>query len=156
MAAYGAAFRAEAKLLSGDASAARRDARAAWVLAKPLGYRPALIRAALVQSVAEIRLGSRFNALKHAYAGLNLCGDTDIRQIVSLALTVTVVRADRAAGAELNDAVSRLGQTPGCEPYAVAFLVGSTGTASSSSGGSPSRSRAAVVELRTLAMAACQ
>ena len=155
MAAYGAALRAEARLLSGNAPAARREARAAWVLADPLGYRPALIRAALVEAVAEIRLGSRFNALKPAYAGLKLCGDTDIRQIVSLALTVMVVRAGRPAGAELNEAISRLGQAPGCEPYAVVFLIGSTGPARPGDG-SPSRSREAAVELRSLAMAACE
>jgi tetratricopeptide (TPR) repeat protein len=149
MAAYGAAFRAEAKLLSGDANGARRDARAAWVRAESLGYRPALIRSALVQAVAEIRLGRRFDAIKQARAGLTRCADTEARQIVSLALTVAVARADHPAGRELTDATVRLARVPGCEPYAVAFLIGSAGA------GASDGSRADAAALRSLAVAAC-
>ena len=85
-------FSAELTLYRGDVAGALRQAQVAGAQAAALRWRPAMIRALLVQAVSIARQGRRMEAVRAAEECLKLCTPAHAAAITSVSLLVASLR----------------------------------------------------------------
>lgn len=116
-------FSAELTLHRGDAAGALREAQVAGARAAAITWRPAMIRAWLVQAVSLARQGRRIEAVRAAREGLRLCTPAHAAAITSASLLVASLAAGEAGGPALVRAAGTVAARPGARPYALIALV---------------------------------
>jgi len=124
-------FSAELTLYRGDVAGALRQAQVAGAQAAALRWRPAMIRALLVQAVSIARQGRRMEAVRAAGECLQLCTPAHAAAIASVSLLVASLAslaADEAdvaapAGPALARKAAIVAAWPGARPYALIGLV---------------------------------
>ena len=156
------ALAAQIAVLIGDMVAARSVARVAMSKGRKLGYKAAIVGAALADSSAAAWSNDARGALAAAGVGLAQADQADEAAVVSLALLVAAVLTDGAGLAmvdpdllELERMVRSWASAPGGRPHVIARLAGRRRGLSLSSAG-PADSLPPIEQLRARALALCR
>lgn len=121
--ATAASYAAELLLHDGHLAEAVREAQIAGSRATEIGWRPAQIRAWLVQAVCRARQGRTTAAVEAARSGLALCTDADSAAITSLSLLIVSQLDSGDGAARVHQAAAIAATVPGRRPYAMISLI---------------------------------